>query len=304
MSAGLVCAFSGLPVLCVAARLQEEGTSVETTQNLGSIRLEPVNQELAGIEQQLLQIRAAITQVTNKIVDCKQRIAAVLGQFRELANIHNFENRYLPGHESFTWVHEEQTAKARNYLFFSVCASIGAVVFGVYFTSKGLTAESWIALYIGAALVAVVLGILGGGVLWTTIGAHPERPQANRHVNLSVTITGGLLFALLAIFAWTRFVAHALSDVSTATLIAGIELTAILLAGAFLCGYGIFIWSKKLDGLYHQLMSELTEYQIELAEKEELLAEKVVTLQELKYNRLHKQPTHQTHGEEGEEVTK
>lgn len=252
--------------------------------NLKPVNLEPVDQEKAGIEHQVLQLRAAVNFFRQQIVDLKQQIAAVLGQFRELANIHRFENRYLPGHEVFTWPHEGQTAKAKTYLFLSVCAGVAAVVFGVYFTSKSLTSGSWLALYIGAAVMAVALGMLGGGILWTSIGAHPERPHAARNVNLAVAVTGTILFALLGVFGWSRFVAHSLTDSTAATLIAGIELSAILLAGAFLCGYGIYIWSKKLDDRHRDLKSQLGDYEAQLAEKEDQLAQKVVALQEQQYH--------------------
>jgi cation transport ATPase len=255
------------------------------SKNAKPINLEPVDQERAGLEHQVQQLRSATNFLRQQIVDLKQQIAAVLGQFRELANVHNFENRFLPGHESFTWSHDGQTRKAKTYRLLSVCATVAAVVFGVYFTGKSLTAESWLALYIGAAVMAFVLGMIGGGILWTSIGAHPERPHASRNVNIAVAISGITLFALTTLFAWSRFVRHALNDWSAATLIAGIELSAILLGGAFLCGYGIFIWSKNLDDRNRVLRHKLGNYETQLAEKEEQLAQKVVALQEGQYRR-------------------
>jgi hypothetical protein len=235
-----------------------------------------IDHQLSGILQQMQQCRRKGADLRRAIEDIDQQIAAVLAEYRKLADIHEVWDRDLPGHEAFTRRHEGQWDKARHYRLAAFCATALAIVFGIYFSFQTLNAQSPFLLFVGCTIVALTIGVIGAACLRAMLGAHPENPRAIKKVNVATGIIGVSLFILVAAFAWIRFKVNSPISTLLPFFIIGLEFSAILLAGAFDCGYRIYRWSAVYDRKFHSLSNRKRHL-------EDQLAENAVRLQELEY---------------------
>ncbi len=231
---------------------------------------------LAGLMHLILQCRARIAKIVQELADVDRQIASVVRDFHKLADIHSVWYQPLPGYESSTFRIESQLDKAQHYWIGTLCATIFAVVFGVYVSFATLNAESFWLLFFGSATIAIVVGVITSVVLRATLGAHPENPHAIKRVNIAVGIIGVSLLLLLAFFAWLRFKSDSPYVVLLPGVMVGLELTAIILAGAFDCGYRLYRWSRVLDERHRGLLNRKAALQDSLANEH-------VTQQELEY---------------------
>lgn len=254
-----------------------------------------LSQAVTGLMHLIKQRKERIAELKRNLTENEFNITSVLREFHKLADIHDVWYQTLPGIEVSTFRIDGQLDKANQYRFAEICASVLAVVFGVYFSFQTLNSSSPLLLFLGCTIVAVIFGVIAAAVMRASLGAHPENPSAIKRVNLMIAGLGLGLLILVTAFAWVRFRTNSPLMRFLPGIIVGLELTSVLLAGAFDCGYRMYRWSA----VYDQKHRGLIKHREALEDK---LAVESVTLQELEYrlDRLQSeetvqpQPHHQT----------
>jgi len=234
---------------------------------------------LAGLKHLIVQAHAKIARFVQGINDLDRQIAALVREFHKLADIHEVWYQQVPGYESSTFRIESQMDTANHYSWGMLSGMLIAIVLGVYFSVTTLISESFWVLLLGSVTVALALGVLASIILRGLLGASSVHPHAAKRVNITLGVVGAIFFCLLAFFAWMRFQGHSTLVGLLPAVMVGLELTAIIFAGACDCGYRMYRWSGGLAERHRQLLNHK-------AAMEDRLANEHVSLQELEY-RLH-----------------
>jgi hypothetical protein len=234
---------------------------------------------LAGLKHLIVQAHAKVARFIHEIRDVDRQIAGIVREFHKLADIHEVWYQQVPGYESSTFRIESQMDTAHHYLWGTVGGMAIAIVLGVYFSVTTLITESFWVLFFGSGIVAIALGILASIILKGLLGASSVHPHAAKKVNITIGIVGTAFFCLLAFFAWMRFQGHTGVAGLLPIVMVGLEMTAIVFAGACDVGYRMYRWSGMLAERHRHHLNHK-------AAMEDRLANEHVTLQELEY-RLH-----------------
>jgi hypothetical protein len=236
----------------------------------------PFDHERAGLLHLVDLCRRKIGALKREIADVDRQMAAVVREFHHLASIHEVEYHSLPGYESITFHLDEEAGRARHYFWGAFGGIFIAIVLGTYFSITTMVAASPLLLFFGSVAVAVVVGIFASIILRALLGAHADNPHAPHRVNVTLVVVGVAFFVQLAFFAWLRFKSHSPLASLLPNVMVGLELTAIVFAGACECGYRLHRWAEALDNKHRHLSNHK-------ATLEDHLANEDVALQELSY---------------------
>lgn len=204
---------------------------------------------------------------------------AVERDFTDHEAAHDISYRNVDGFETSTFPIASQIDTAHHYLGGAIVGLIVAVVIGVWFALMTIVTTSYTLLVLGSALVAGIVGVGASLVFRVLFGATTLRPAAMRHVNAAIAVSGIAFAILLTLFLWLRFNSDSWLAHYISTVMVGLELTALLFAGACDCGYRVYRWSAKLHRRHRKLVDRK-------AVHENALAEENATLRELR-TRLH-----------------
>ncbi|HEX8146541.1 MAG TPA: hypothetical protein VF591_04980 [Pyrinomonadaceae bacterium] len=203
---------------------------------------------LAGLHHLRVTHRERINRLEQEREDLEVQRAALVREFQKHADIHDVPYRSLEGYEDKTYPVESQMESARHHFWGMVAGMVIAVVLGVYFSVSTLMAESVTMLFLGSVLVAVGIGKFAGSILTALLGTSAVRPHAARSLNFAIVAAGAAFFLMLTLFAWLRFQSDSPLVALLPSLMVGMELTAIVFAGACDCGYRMYRWS----GVFHE----------------------------------------------------
>lgn len=227
----------------------------------------------AGLQHKKLQSRSRINHHEQDIADVDRQTIAVEREFQKHADIHGLRYRNVDGFETATYQVESQIESANHYLWGAIGAVIVAIVFGVYFSVTTMVSESFWTLFAASVLVAVLIGILASMILRSAFNASAVNPAAIKKINITLVVSGGAFFIMLALFAWLRFASDSpLADYLPAMMV-GIELSALIFAGACDCGCRMYRWSKRLNRKHRDLLNTRAALEDDLAEEELALEE-------------------------------
>lgn len=222
---------------------------------------------LAGLHYLRVTHRERINSLEQEHDDLDVERAGLVREFQKHADIHNVWHYHLEGYEDKTYPIESQMDTARHYLWGVVGGMLIAVVLGVYFSVSTLMAHSFLLLLAGSVAVAVCVGLVASVILRALLGASPVRPQAARHVNATLVAVGLAFFVMLSAFAWLRFQSDSPLAALLPGLMVGMELTAIIFAGACDCGYRMYRWSGVLHARHRRLLHRQSAVENQLANK-------------------------------------
>jgi hypothetical protein len=243
-----------------------------------------LNHFRAGLQHKILQSRSRINHHNQNIQDIDRQTLAVEREFGKHADIHGLRYRNVDGFESATYRVESQMDSANHYLWGVVGSVIIAIVFGVYFSVTTLISHSFWTLFFGTVLVAVLIGVLASLILRSIFNATAVNPQAIKNVNITLAASGIVFFVLLALFAWLRFNSNAPLAEYLPAIMVGIELSALIFAGACDCGFRMYRWSQRLNDKHRHFLNRR-------AALEDDLAEEHLTLKELEHRLHHEDST-------------
>lgn len=222
---------------------------------------------LAGLQHQKLNHRESINKLEQEREDLEIQRAALVREFQEHAHIHDVSYQNIEGYEDKTYPVESQIEKARHYFWGMAASMLIAVVLGTYFSVSTMLADSAPLLLACSVLVAVGIGVLASVILRALLGASSVRPRASGWLNVTVVAVGVAFFVLLTVFAWLRFQSDSPLAVHLPSLMVGMELTAILFAGACDCGYRMFRWSGVFHERHRHLLQREGKVKDDLANK-------------------------------------
>jgi hypothetical protein len=203
---------------------------------------------LAGLHHWRLTHRERINKLEQEHADLEVQRAALVREFQKHADIHDVWYKEIEGYEDKTYAVESQMETARHYFWGMVGGMVVAVVLGVYFSVSTLMADSLPLLIVGSVLVAVGIGVFASVILRALLGASAVHPHAAHGVKVTLVVVGIAFFLLLGAFAWLRFQSDSPLAAFLPALMVGMELTAIIFAGACDCGYRMYRWS----GVFHE----------------------------------------------------
>jgi hypothetical protein len=226
---------------------------------------------LAGLHHLKVTHRERINKLEQEHEDTEIQRAVLMREFQKHADIHNVWYQHLEGYEDKTYPIESQMETARHYFWGMIGGMLIAVVLGVYFSTSTLMADSFLLLVIGSVVVACGIGILASVILRALLGASAVKPHASSKVNFTLVAVGITFFLLLTAFAWLRFQSASPMVAFLPAIMVGMELTAIIFAGACDCGYRMYRWS----GVFHERHRHLLHRKSAV---EDLLANKHVDL--------------------------
>ena len=227
----------------------------------------------AGVQHQHRQAHARANHHRHEIHHADQQILATEREFSDHCDAHDVKYRNIEGFESATFPVESLLDTARHYLWGSIAAVIVAIVLATWFTYMTLTTTSLPLLFLGSAVVAAIVGIGASLVVRAAFDARPLNPVAIRQVNLTIVISGLLFGILLTLFLWSRFNSDSWVAQQVAILAVGIEVTALVFAGACDCGYRMYRWSSVIHRHHRHLLSHKATHENALAEEEATLHE-------------------------------
>lgn len=231
------------------------------------------NHSIAGVEHLVILSRRKIGRLIQAIRHCDRQIVTVVREFQKLANIHEVWYQNISGLESATYRVESQMESASHYLFGMIAGLIAAVVFGVYFSVTTMLAGSIWLLFLASLIVAVVISIITSVILRAALGASPVNPGAIRRINLVLVIAGVAFLCLLAFFGWLRFQSVSPLVLYLPHTMVGLELMAIIFAGACEVGYRMYRWSGVWSKRHHNLLSQKEGLQDQLSDEYTILRE-------------------------------
>jgi hypothetical protein len=208
---------------------------------------------LAGLHHLRLTHRERINRLEQEREDLEVQRAALVREFQKHADIHDVWYRSLEGYEDKTYPIESQMERARHYLRGMFAGTVIAVVLGVYFSVSTMIADS-LPLFVGSVIVAVGIGVLASVILRAILGANSVRPHAAKGLNFTVAAAGVVFILMVTAFAWLRFQSDSPLVALLPSLIVGMELTAIIFAGACDCGYRMYRWSGAFHERHRQLL--------------------------------------------------
>lgn len=260
------------------------------------------NHTLTGLKHSVIQSKARLANLCQHVKERNHDILTLTREFHKLADIHEVWYQNVPGYESETFRIESQIDTANHYQWGAVGGIIIAITFGVYFSAITLVAESfWILLGV-SAVVAIVIGVVASVILRALLKASPVNPQAAKKIHMTMVVFGAVFFVLLAFFAWLRMQTDSPLMAYLPVIIVGIELSAIIFAGASDCGYRFYRWSEVLHEKHRHLLNQKTHLEDQITHEEETLAE----LEERLYQHEHSvhHPHHASHSENDHEHLK
>jgi hypothetical protein len=248
-------------------------TYSHTHVNHGKFDAGDIQHSIVGVEHLVILAKKKIGRIIQAIRHCDRQIVTVVREFQKLANIHDVWYQNISGLESATYRVESQLESASHYLFGMVAGLIVAVVFGVYFSVTTMLAGSVWLLFMASLIVAVVISVVTSVILRAALGASPVNPGAIKRVNLVLVIAGISFLCLLAFFAWLRFQSVSPLVYYLPHTMVGLELMAIIFAGACEVGYRMYRWSGILSKRHHNLLSEKEGLQDQLTDEYTVLRE-------------------------------
>jgi len=228
---------------------------------------------IAGVRHQHRQAQARASHHRHEILHADQQILATEREFSDHCNVTNVEYRNIEGFEFATFPVESQLDTARHYLWGAVAAVITTVAFGTWFSSETLTTASPALLFVGVVVVSAIVGVLASLIVRSAFDARPLNPTAIRKVDLTIVISGLIFGLLLTLFLWSRFNSDSWIAQEVAILAVGIEVTALVFAGACDCAYRMHRWSSVIHRHHRRLISHKATHENALAEEEATLRE-------------------------------
>lgn len=249
------------------------------------------NHILAGLKHSIIQSKSRLAHLWQQIKDHNHEILTLTREFHKLADIHEVWYQNVPGYESETFRIESQVDSANHYRWGMIGGLLVAITFGVYFSAITLVADSFLLLLVVSTVVAVVVGILASVILRALLKATSVNPHAAKHINLVLVVFGVIFFALLAFFAWLRLQTGSPLMAWLPLVMVGIELSAIIFAGACDCGYRFYRWSDVLHEKHRRLLNRKAHLEDQVTHEEQTLRE----LEERLH--LHEHPHHDDHRE-------
>jgi len=222
---------------------------------------------LAGLHHLRVTHRERINKLEHEREDLEIQRAALVREFQKHADIHDVWYQHLEGYEDKTYPIESQLETARHYFWGMVGGMVIAVVLGVYFSFSTLMADSILLLVLGSVIVAVGIGILASVILRALLGASAVRPHASKKVNITLVAVGITFFLLLTAFAWLRFQSDSPLTALLPAIMVGMELTAIIFAGACDCGFRMYRWSGLFHERHRHLLHRKSSVEDQLANK-------------------------------------
>lgn len=222
---------------------------------------------LAGLHHLRVTHRERINRLEHERKDLEIQRAALVREFQKHADIHDVWFQNLEGYEDKTYPIESQMETSRHYFWGMVAGMVIAIVLGVYFTVSTMLADSFLLLLLISTVVAIVIGVFASVTLRALLGASAVRPHAAKGLSITVVAIGITFVGLAGAFAWLRFQSDSPLAAWLPALMVGMELAAIIFAGASDCGYRMYRWSGVFHERHRQLMHREAEVEDQLANK-------------------------------------
>lgn len=220
---------------------------------------------LTGLQHLRVTLRERINLLEEEREDLELQRAALAREFHEHADIHDVRYRILEGYEDKTYPVESQMERARHHFWGMAAGMSIAVVLGVYFSMSTMMADSAALLCLGSVLVAVGVGKVASHILTALLGTSAVKPRAAVSLNAVTAAVGVIFFALVGAFALLRFQTDSPLVALLPALMVGMELSAILFAGACDCGYRMYRWSGVFHERHRRLLHREAEVEDQLA---------------------------------------
>ena len=212
----------------------------------------------------------------HEIEETDREIIAVQRDYHDHTHAHDVSFRNVEGLEHAVVPIPSQIDKSHHYLAGLIVSLIVAIGFGTWFATMTIVTENVVLLVVASAIIAAVIGTAASLVFHLVFRASPQNPHAMRIVDLILSIAATIFFILLGLFLWCRFNSDSWLAQYLSSIMVGMEMSALIVAGGCECGYRVFRWSAKLHRKYRRLIDRKAHHETaleeELANLEELHA--------------------------------
>jgi hypothetical protein len=241
-----------------AGNEKSKTASIEQTTMVSQLRL-----------QRRWQLTNSLPSLKTALTNAKAQLSASLLDFQRIAAAHGIPVQLVETTQPHA--DHDQTTRALRYRIGGwACTILGILVFALACTASLSLPVPQIVLFLGCAVVGLLLGIAVDTATCLLTGASASNPAALSKIVLLGRISGAFAVLSAVLFLFLRFFAAGVAPLFVSTILVCFECSVFLLGGALEAGHALYSWSKRLSRNYQLILAERNEleHQLQVTELE------------------------------------